>query len=346
MSSRCGTRRDASLGHTGRTLVAGRGTITIYVLVTLAAVLRLLAPLTGTHYILRLAASGFAWSGASGLFVLLYAKSLALPRVGDGSWPADLARLKDRSGYSSAFSGEIGEILVDEIIPDGFLRLSDAVDRLAQGIWGGLRRPAPVRAAKREDKRARIGFGPWKQEAGKRLRRAAIDGKLAIYAFAKPLTAANNQSQMPVAVSPTVLRRLIASRETLPDHPFRPTLKTTAGDQKTLELLQNGILLAAEQEFNHWYHSERAKRRWASQQSTLKRKEGRPSKQTQALKNAVINAMHKQKTSIVELHRRLLASGRTDVPSPDTLGRLVHQLFRETGDQQFLIRRRRRRPSR
>jgi hypothetical protein len=216
----------------------------------------------------------------------------------------------------TAFFGEIGEILVDEIIPDGFLRLSDAVDRLARGIWGGLRRPAPVRAAKREDKRARIGFGPWKQEAGKQLRRAAIDGKLAIYAFAEPLTAANNQSQMPVAVSPTVLGRLIASRETLPDHPFRPTLKTTAGDQKTLELLQNGILLAAEQEFNHWYHSERAKRRWASQQSTLKRKEGRPSKQTQALKNAVINAMHKQKTSIVELHRRLLASGRTDVPSP------------------------------
>jgi hypothetical protein len=39
---------------------------------------------------------------------------------------------------------------VDElIIPDGFLSFSDAVNRLAQGIWGGKRRPAPVQAVKR-----------------------------------------------------------------------------------------------------------------------------------------------------------------------------------------------------
>jgi hypothetical protein len=233
----------------------------------------------------------------------------------------------------------------DKKIPEGFLRMSEAVDRLAQGIWGGLRRPAPVRAAKRSDTRASISFGPWKQEAGKRLRRAAIEGNLAIYLFAEQRTGPNDQSLRPVVVSLTVLGRLIASRETLPDHPIRPTLKTTAGDQKTLELLQNGILLAAEQDFTHWYHSERAKRRWASQQSTLKRKEGRPSKQTEALKNAVVDSMREQKTSIVELHRRLLAAGRTDVPSPDTLGRLVHELYVESGDPQFLIKRRpRRRP--
>ena len=54
----------ASLGHTGRPLVAGHGTTTIYVLVTLAALLRLLAPLGGTHYILLLSAAGAAPSGS------------------------------------------------------------------------------------------------------------------------------------------------------------------------------------------------------------------------------------------------------------------------------------------
>ncbi len=71
----------ASLGHTGRPLVAGPGTVTIYGLVTLAAVLRLLAPLGGAEYLLLLVLAGAAWSGAFGLFVLLYAGPLALPRV-------------------------------------------------------------------------------------------------------------------------------------------------------------------------------------------------------------------------------------------------------------------------
>jgi len=75
----------ASLGHTGRPLVAGHGTTAIYVLVTLAALLRLLAPLGGIHYVLLLAAAGAAWSGAFGLFALLYAHPLALPRVKDGT---------------------------------------------------------------------------------------------------------------------------------------------------------------------------------------------------------------------------------------------------------------------
>lgn len=71
----------ASLGHTGRPLVASRGTTTIYVLATLAAILRLLAPLGGTHYIFALSLAGAAWSAAFGLFVVLYARPLMLPRL-------------------------------------------------------------------------------------------------------------------------------------------------------------------------------------------------------------------------------------------------------------------------
>lgn len=71
----------ASLGHTGRTLTAGRGTTTIYVLVTIAALLRLLAPLAGAQYFLTLSLAGAAWSGAFGLFVVLYGRPLLTPGV-------------------------------------------------------------------------------------------------------------------------------------------------------------------------------------------------------------------------------------------------------------------------
>lgn len=74
----------ATLGHSGRPLVAGRGTVTIYGLITIAAVMRLIAPLDAAHYISLLAVAGAAWSGAFGLFVVLYAKALAQPRATDG----------------------------------------------------------------------------------------------------------------------------------------------------------------------------------------------------------------------------------------------------------------------
>jgi len=62
----------ASLGHTGRPLVAGAGTIAIYALVTLAALLRVSAPFTGGYMALLTSLAGIAWIGAFGLFALLY----------------------------------------------------------------------------------------------------------------------------------------------------------------------------------------------------------------------------------------------------------------------------------
>ena len=72
----------ATLGHSGRKLAAGPGTTMIYLLVTLAAVLRLLAPFGGAQYVLMLSLAGIAWSGAFGLFALLYLRPLAWPRRG------------------------------------------------------------------------------------------------------------------------------------------------------------------------------------------------------------------------------------------------------------------------
>lgn len=71
----------ASLGHTGRALTAGPGTTAIYALITLAAILRVLAPVVSAQYTLMLSLSATAWSGAFGLFVVLYARVLMLPRI-------------------------------------------------------------------------------------------------------------------------------------------------------------------------------------------------------------------------------------------------------------------------
>lgn len=71
----------ATLGHTGRPLAAGPGTTTIYALVTLAAVLRVVASAGGSRYLILLSLAAAAWSGAFGLFALLYARPLMAPRV-------------------------------------------------------------------------------------------------------------------------------------------------------------------------------------------------------------------------------------------------------------------------
>ena len=71
----------ASLGHAGRPLVAGWGTTAIYVLMTLAALLRVLAPLAGPHYPVALSIAGAAWSCAFGLFAVLYRGIFMRPRI-------------------------------------------------------------------------------------------------------------------------------------------------------------------------------------------------------------------------------------------------------------------------
>jgi uncharacterized protein involved in response to NO len=62
----------ASLGPAGRPLAAGTGTTAIYVLVTLAAVLRVAAPLAERGSLIVTSLAGLAWAGAFGLFALLY----------------------------------------------------------------------------------------------------------------------------------------------------------------------------------------------------------------------------------------------------------------------------------
>jgi uncharacterized protein involved in response to NO len=71
-----------ALGHTGLPLVAGRGEVVCYVLVGLAAVLRVFGPMVAPSLTVALTvASGLAWAAAFGTYAVLYAPRLARPRA-------------------------------------------------------------------------------------------------------------------------------------------------------------------------------------------------------------------------------------------------------------------------
>jgi hypothetical protein len=196
-------------------------------------------------------------------------------------------------------------------------------------MWGGLRRPEPLAAIKHDQKKLSLGFGPWREKAGRRLRAAAIKGELVIYLLAKPqarsedhsLTECSLEKIEPVVVPVNVVKRLIISRGGLPDHPIRPSIKTTEGNETLFALLTVGLLVVRASDFDGWYQSERAKGRWPSQRSKSK-SNGRPTKQTDPLRNAVLALIHDHKwsgkDSIGALHRVLVASGHSEVPSQDT----------------------------
>lgn len=66
----------ASLGHTGREIVADRLTVASYVAVTAGAILRVSAPFAGDWYASALVAGGALWSAAFLLFAIRYAPIL------------------------------------------------------------------------------------------------------------------------------------------------------------------------------------------------------------------------------------------------------------------------------
>ena len=71
----------ASLGHTGRELKATPGTTVIFVLITIAAIVRVAAPFLNDQSLSAIWISGIAWTAAYGLFSVLYFPVFTQPRV-------------------------------------------------------------------------------------------------------------------------------------------------------------------------------------------------------------------------------------------------------------------------
>ncbi len=72
----------ASLGHTGRAIIADRCIVAIYALVTIGALLRVAAPFADRGYLAVLSSGGGLWSAAFVLFVIRYAPVLWGRRAG------------------------------------------------------------------------------------------------------------------------------------------------------------------------------------------------------------------------------------------------------------------------
>jgi uncharacterized protein involved in response to NO len=71
----------ASLGHTGREIVADRWTVAIYAAVTAGTVLRVVAQYAGDFHLLALGTGGLLWSLAFAIFVIRYGPILWRPRL-------------------------------------------------------------------------------------------------------------------------------------------------------------------------------------------------------------------------------------------------------------------------
>lgn len=73
-----------ALGHTGRPLRAPTLAVLAYVALTLAAIARIAAPETGSHYLIAVEIAAFAWIMAWSLFLLAYTPMLLRPRADAG----------------------------------------------------------------------------------------------------------------------------------------------------------------------------------------------------------------------------------------------------------------------
>jgi uncharacterized protein involved in response to NO len=66
----------ATLGHTGRALLADRATVAIYAFVTFGAAIRVAAPFLPFDYMRLIELAGALWGGAFLLFLISYGPKL------------------------------------------------------------------------------------------------------------------------------------------------------------------------------------------------------------------------------------------------------------------------------
>jgi hypothetical protein len=236
-------------------------------------------------------------------------------------------------------------------LPEGYIRISDAVRLLTQGMYGNLPRPHPINELKRKHGLSRLRFGPRREHAARELSEAANRGELTIYIWAPPA----GPEQVPLKV----VQRLFRARAGLTDHPYRISLSLLRSTQLQPALFaafqgmlaesegweeRAGVLLVKEAEFQAWYRRERVRGKWPSQCAYAKPKRGRPTRGGEGLRNIVLGAVEDSSWNSgqgVRALARMLGERGCSVPSHDTLERLVDKLFRETGNPAFLRKERR-----
>jgi len=234
------------------------------------------------------------------------------------------------------------------------LLISQAVARLEVGMYGNLKQPEPIAKIKKEYERRRqprpsIGWEPHKKDAAKCVYEAIVHGKLSVFVLPDS-TDQVHRTQVPSGV----LKRMIRVRGGLPDRAIEP-MRIFAKELVAAELLaalSKSELYVRRHEFDAWYGKARKKRNWPShkkqrslpdQPPCAKPPIGRPSKQSD-LRTPIVALVGEGRWSaqrkIADLVR-LLESKKIIAPR-DTVRRTVDQLFKETGEQAYRRRVRRR----
>ncbi len=236
-----------------------------------------------------------------------------------------------------------------EIDAPEYLLISEAVSRLEAGMFGGgITRPRSVALAKRNNPGVSIGSDLHRQNAAEKVDAAIRSGALSVCVFPSPHHDA--RSHDPLTVPINVLRHLVRSRGGLPDRVARLPIHLLNSRLATPELFsvlsQSALHLRCD-EFDLWYKQQRSRGRWPSQRTSRKPRVGRPSKQTEALRNSIVARVEEKRWTgqqgIAPLLRLLASRPPVD---RETLRRTVERIYLETGDVRYrVIRRRRTKPA-
>jgi len=231
-------------------------------------------------------------------------------------------------------------------LPTGFILLSRAVTRLESGMWGGeIDRPSLVAKLQSMYRGLSVSFGPRRDKAAIRVADAATNSEIPVYLCA--LVTGDDQASsvgvprhfQPPRVPPDILQLMMRVRGGLPDRPVATAQR--AAFLKNLppelrEIISSGVLVVNETDFQKWYDEEYGKRAWPSQRTSKKMRLGRPRVQNDAgLRRRICNLARDgewdaRKDTISELSRLLDSHPLGKMASPNTLTKIVDDLFVET----------------
>ncbi len=226
--------------------------------------------------------------------------------------------------------------------PSGYTTISESVNRLEEGMFAQLPRPVLVDEVKKHSdigRDASIGFGPWRDQAAKSIRDAAIAGHLMVYCAI--VDESHGVDEGSVEIVPQEAVKLIIPVHTgLPVHAVHVYRfqRGSSVSSRLLTKLRKGILLLSRVEFDAWYEAERQKTNWLSQSQSKTAKLGRP-RAGELVRGRVRRLVEQNKWSatapITALQRLLMELKPLEIVSDDTLARIVDGLFLHTGDSRF-----------
>lgn len=280
-----------------------------------------------------------------------------------------LAAIYSQSSKGSSDAKQLVEAIVrisrtatgteERRLPEGYLSLRAIEHSLARRMWAGIARAKVAKQVLCDETNKRsAGFAPRGACVAASLSAAFFAGKLTLYVVADEARFNERFKQVPSwAKEPTPVPKELLRHVFVQDSKgrlsgtiaIRPSRKL-AGNDRLFALLNRGHLVVRESEFRRWVRLERCKRRWPSQKtahaSPKRNPVGRPSKRNGQLKAAIAKIAGEKAWNgdrpLTELHR-LLSERDLDVPSVDTLGRMVDERFAEAGEPGLRRRRRVRR---